>query len=136
MKNLVLDENIILLAAKAEDISGNRDYTCFSVLYQVLQECDYVLYCSTELIRKYEHKLDDLEKIDKSAKFTSTIIKHLQRNKKIRIRTYLPDLVQEEDIPKNDKFLIRLAAITESVVITTDSRLRDKLILKGLTQKY
>jgi hypothetical protein len=61
---------------------------------------------------------------------------HLQRKKKIKLRTYVPNLIQEEEVPKNDIFLIRLAAITESIVITTDSRLRDKLISKGLTEKY
>jgi rRNA-processing protein FCF1 len=136
LKNIVLDENIILLAAKAKDTDGNPDYTCFSILLQILQECDYALYCSTELMKKYQTKLNDLEKINKSATFTSDLVKHLQRNRKIKLQTYLPNLPCEEEVPRKDIFLIRLAAINQSTVITTDCRLKDKLITKDLISKF
>jgi hypothetical protein len=62
LKNFVLDENIILLAAKSEDLNGNRNYTCLQVIFDILRKCD-IINCSQHLIEKYQKKLNNLERI-------------------------------------------------------------------------
>ena len=132
----MLDENIILLAAKGEDVDQKRDYTCSFILQQIVQNCEYVVYCSTELVQRYQKKLNDLEKINRSAKFTATLIEHMQRSKKMEFKYYLAELPYEENVPRKDLFIIRLAALTNSTLITTDCRLKKQLLSKGLLEKY
>jgi ribosomal protein L14E/L6E/L27E len=128
LTNFVLDENIILLAAKSEDVNGNRDYTCLWVINDIThRKCD-IINCSHELIKKYQKKLNNLERIDKSAKFLTTLMDHIQHSKKIKMKYCLPKLSDEEDIHSDDIFIVRLAVATKSTLITTDCRLREKLI--------
>lgn len=133
----VLDENVIMFAAKLQNADGEEDHTSFVVLANILAKCD-LMHCSRELYRKYLQKLRTLGQVNQSAKFVERLLIHMKKLGKLRLYDYEipPKLPEEEGIPKDDVFIIRLTAWTKSVLVTSDCRLRDRLVEAHLIQKY
>jgi hypothetical protein len=52
------------------------------------------------------------------------------------MKYYLPELSDEEDIHSDDIFIVRLAVATKSTLITTDCRLREKLVSKRFPDRH
>jgi hypothetical protein len=135
LNKFVLDENIILNAANLKDVNGKNDYTCLLILTHIANKCD-VIYCSKELLKKYQNKLNDLEKIRPYVHYLRMVLEQLKLQKKIKEWSYLPALDGDNIIPKNDIFIIRLTVMTNSTLVTTDSRLRSSLESKNFLRKY
>lgn len=122
----ILDENIIELAAKGENDEGNSDFTCLTLILDILKKCD-ILYCSTKLLEIYRKKLKKMESnMIRSASTTAKLIKHMITQGKIKVTDDSPKINNEEDLPSDDVYLVRLAVHTKSILVSTDSPLKEK----------
>lgn len=136
--DIILDENILVFAAKMEDENGVKNRKHARLLFDILDRCD-ILLCSKELHQKYLSKLDLLTKAgyDNAYSVIRTIV-HVRQLGKLRVQDDPPsmDNLDEQKVPRKDLFIIRLAAKTKALVITSDGKLRDKLVAEGLDAKY
>jgi hypothetical protein len=135
--DFVLDENIVLFAAKFQDASGEEDHASLTALTTILSKCD-IMHCSRELYRKYLDKLHNLGAMNQSGSFVEKLLIHMKKLGKLRLYDYEipPKLPEERGIPEDDIFIIRLTVWTKSILVTSDCRLKEHLANHGLIQKY
>ena len=135
-EHYILDENIIELAAKGENDGGQSDFSCLTLMLEILKEC-HITHCSIELLEKYWKKLKVLERSSiRSASIVAKLIKHMINQGKIRVEHNPPKLKNEEKLPPDDVFLVRLASLTNSTIISTDFPLKSKVEGRNLLKKY
>ena len=135
-EHYILDENIIELAAKGENDRGQSDFSCLTLMLEILKEC-HITHCSVELLQKYRGKLKVLERSTiRSASTVAKLIIHMTNQGKIHVDPDPPKLKNEENLPSDDVFLVRLASHTKSTIISTDFPLKSKVKGRNLLQKY
>lgn len=118
----MLDENIIILAAKMENEKGEPDLTCLQLLLDIIKKC-HTMICSDNLLKRYLRILSNLQ-----GKHQSSVPKllHMAMGKgKIQLINYLPELSNENRIPPDDVEIVRLANHAKAILVTTDSRLKE-----------
>ena len=139
--SFILDENIVILAQQGLDEYGNPNPRCADLIQQIIEIChtlvvDDILWdkyfvqlynpgyhhptLGSFLIRVLSNALTISEKVD-------------------GIGHTAPTMADEESIPsgsQDDTYLVRLAAETGAVLVTTDGALRDDLESCGILSKY
>ena len=133
---LVLDENIIEFSAKVQNAAGKMDATCAIFLTKVLERCE-TIYCSKKLYDQYERKLYRLITNYPSADYIVRILLLLRSKGAVKF-DYSPSTLggDEKHIPPDDIYLIRLMVHTNSILVTNDDRLKERLNQSGLISKY
>jgi len=133
----ILDENIIEFSAKVTNDKNQPDVTCLSLMANILRRCDRLI-CTVELLHKYNQHLKSLEQARvNSASSTAKILTHMINQGKIDVRDdEPPHLPDEEGVPEDDLFLVRLAAQTNCILVSTDTRLRDSLVRTGIIDRH
>ena len=132
---LVLDENIIVLAAKVQDDKGNLDPTCALLIGEISKKGD-IIKCNDELYQKYCKKLKKLLPRFPSSAYTTKLLIYLHSAGKIQFHNHLPKLRGEGSIPHDDVYIIRLVVYTKSTLVSTDRRLEKKLIESKIMSKH
>ncbi|WP_268541337.1 hypothetical protein [Candidatus Nitrosotenuis cloacae] len=133
---LILDENIMEFSARVENETGDGDPTCLGLLNDILRRCDYV-HCTVELLEKYRSMLKRLESTVRSASATAKLLEMIMYGGKLKIADNTPATLQnEQSIPPDDVYLIRLAVSTNAILVSADGRLKTRLDESGLTRTY
>lgn len=136
MVDYVLDENIIVFAAKLVDKTDKFDDTCLWILTEISHRRD-VVHCSKDLYQKYLSKISSLGKINQSAFLVQKLLENMKAAGRLKIyNEYPPGLPVEKGIPEDDVFIIRLVVWKRGVLLTADCRLRDRLNEGHLLKKY
>lgn len=121
----MLDENIIILAAKMENEKGEPDVTCLRLLLDIIQKC-HTMVCSGNLLERYLRVISNL-----AGKHQSSVPKLLQMaiiiKAKVQLINYLPKLSNENQIPPDDVEIVRLANHANATLVTIDSRLKEAM---------
>lgn len=132
---LVLDENIIILAAKVKDDQDNEDPTCSILLGDIYKKKD-ILKCSDELYLNYLEILKDLERTIPSSVYTRKMLMNLMFANKIEFESYIPILSEENQLPPDDIYIVRLVVRTKSNLVSTDNRLKLSMENANVISKY
>jgi hypothetical protein len=132
---LVLDENIIMLAAKVKDDSDNDDPTCSILLGDIYKKKD-ILKCSDELYNNYLRILKELERTIPSSVYTRKMLMNLIASDQIEFEPYIPVLSEENQLPPDDIYIVRLVVRTRSNLVSTDNGLRNSMESANIMSKY
>lgn len=135
MTLLVLDENIITLAAKVRDDQDNEDPTCSILLGNIYNKKD-ILKCSDELYQNYLDILAVLERTIPSSVYTRKMLKYLMAANQIQFEQYIPTLSEENQLPPDDVYIVRLVVRTKSNLVSTDGRLRTSMENANIMSRY
>jgi len=131
----ILDENIIVLAAKVEDVNGNTDNTCTGLLSDILKKNDAIR-VSIELFEKYFQKLKALENLVHSTDYTVKLLNLLRTSGLIDFwNSDATPIERENEIDPDDVYIIRLAANSSTDLVSADLRLRNQLEITEILQR-
>ncbi len=137
-RKFVVDENVIILAEKLKDESGNFDVMSLKLVTDIITEC-HTLVVDPTLQEKYYgiFRRMELNSRATSGPVVTRMITQIQHH---RPKYYFVDsasrLEGEETLPDNDVPLVRLAAATHATLVTKDKRLVESVKRSGLQQKY
>lgn len=133
---LVLDENIIILSAKVKDERGDPDNTCTELISDILSNQD-VIRVNVELFENYTNVLKSLESRIHSTAYTVKLLNLLRGAGLIHFWTSdLPELENEEQLPVDDIYIVRLAAGSRTDLVSTDSPLGKAMSDAKILTKY
>lgn len=133
---LILDENIIILSAKVEDEQGNPDNTCTELISDILSNQD-IIRVNVELFENYTNVLKSLESRIHSTSYTVKLLNLLRGAGSIHFWTSdLYELENEEQLPDDDIYLVRLAAGSRTDLVSTDSPLGKAMSDAKILTKY
>ncbi len=133
--HLILDENVIEFAAKLQNHNDELNPTCGNLISEISKRCD-IIYCTKQLFERYSHKLKILEQKFHEAAYIAKLLTHMAIQGKIKFEPDAPRLPNEEGIPPDDAYLVRLAVKKSCILVSTDCRLREKLESSGLIKKH
>ena len=140
IRQFILDENVIILAAKQENDSGESDLTCYHLLTRILTIC-HPMVIDDNLRRKYFRQLSIL--LDTHPQISPDVIVLLRnataRPDKIPPNPNSPTFPEETNIPQgsqDDVEHVRLAVATGAILVTTDSLLISDLETAGISEQY
>jgi len=123
----VLDENIVICSAKVEDDQGNDDDTCSRLISDILHHKD-VIRVNVELFENYVKALKSLESTVPSTAYTVKLLSLLRGSDSIHYWTSdLPELPNQELLPSDDVYIVKLAVGSNTDLISTDSPLEEKM---------
>ncbi len=133
----ILDENIIELSARMTNDTNEMDVTCLSLITEMYRRCEHII-CTIELLEKYRHHLRILEQgMIRSAEATVKILKLMTSHGKIEVIVEEPPaLPNEQGLPSDDIFLVRLAAQRNCILVSTDTRLKQRLEETGIMARH
>ena len=138
--SFILDENVIILAAKRENDRGEYDLTCFQLLVRILDIC-YPLVMDDGLRGKWLRQLSNL--LDAQPGLSPVVIDMLKqamrRLDKVPLYPDSPPFHEETHIPqgsRDDVPIARLAVATSAVLVTTDAPLISDLAVAGVVDRY
>jgi len=139
-KSYVIDECCIYHAARLVNEKNEEDFTAIHMLTAIKNHCDKIL-VNRKLLQFYHKLINKLQQQgNKSIFLLLKLIDDLIPNKSKFIfwETELYKLPNDEELPSDDVYLIRLAKITNSILITSDLRLIEKINPNkdGYSQKY
>lgn len=131
----ILDENIIVLAARVEDVNGNTDNTCSGLLGEILKNHDAIR-VNAKLFEKYYNKLKALESSVHSTDYTVKLLNLLRTSGLIDFweRDSTP-IEKENEIDPDDVYIIRLAANSSTDLVSADLRLKGQLEMTKILQR-
>ncbi len=133
---LILDENIIFLSAKVEDDQGNPDNTCTELINNILGKND-VIRVNVELFENYTRVLKSLEARVHSTAYTVKLLNLLRGAGLIDYWTSeLNKVKNEEQLPGDDVYLVRLAACSKTDLVSTDSPLGEAMNDAEILKNY
>ena len=123
---LVLDENIIVLSSKMENDQGESDPTCSILLGNIFERND-MIFVNEELQEKYKTKLVSLNTFAPAAAYTRKMLLHLLGAGLLRFEPFCPDIHDENLLPSDDVFIVRLVVRISGSLVSTDDRLQVKM---------
>lgn len=123
---LVLDENIIVLSSKMENDHGDDDPTCTILLGKIFEKKD-TIFVNQELQEKYVTKLNSLDKFAPAAVYTRKMLLNLGAAGLLRFESFCPDIFDENLLPSDDVFIVRLVVRISGSLVSTDDRLEIKM---------
>lgn len=139
-ERVVFNENVLILAYKKEDESGNIDDTCARVLYNVIQS-SYQIVVDASIWSKYYHQLHQLSKDTYGVPHILHILDNLRFDSSRFIFIYeeIPSLDEEIHLSAkimDDIDFIRLAVYSKAILVTTDNPLKEELEGANIIEKY
>ena len=113
------------------DQHNEEDFSSALFLLNLYERCHKIA-VNNELIKKYDTHLKRLY-VDKSpgAQFFLNVFKKLYALKTIKVNDYNYHLDNEEKIPKDDIYLIKIALGSKGILVTNDEKLIKKLELNN-----
>ena len=139
-QRFILDENIVILAQRGENDSGETDVTCLQLVTQIIRICHTIVF-DTILWNKYLHQLNLPKNVQAHTGplFLRVLNQANQRDGKLDSRPTAAPFPEEDTIPQgsqDDKEIVRLAVETRATLVTTDAPLRDDLNSCGIQEQY
>ncbi|MEM2126745.1 MAG: hypothetical protein QXH67_00790 [Candidatus Bathyarchaeia archaeon] len=130
----ILDENIIVFATKMCNAEGEEDYTSTYLILNIAENCHRIIY-NNELYMRYTNKVDEIPQGSMSFKAIRVISHMLKDQRKSRDVKYVPELDLKE-LSIDDRSLVKMAVHTNAILISSDRKLRDKIVNLGLNRLY
>ena len=131
----ILDENIIVLSAKVEDVNGNIDNTCTGLLSEILKKNDAIR-VNEKLFENYLNKLKALENSVHSSDYTVKLLNLLRASGLIDFWTRdATPINNENEIDPDDVYIIRLAANSNTDLVSADLRLKSQLEISDILHR-
>ena len=140
-RRFILDENIVILAEKGEDDSGEPDLSCRTLFTQIIEICHTIVLDPT-LWDKYHGQLRNprYDQLQGAISLLPVIYNAAIIEGKVDIRAIdASPFPEEENIPQgsqDDLEVVRLAVETGAMLVTTDESLRHDLNACGVQEKY
>lgn len=140
-KQFIIDENVAILAQKAENDRGEADNTCRQLIENIIEICHTLVFDGI-LWDKFYQQLSNLPPDQPFGPRSLLRMFHLalERSEKIRIiAPAAPYFPEEKDIPQgsqDDLFIVRLAVATRATLVTADTPLREHLAASGIQSRY
>ena len=137
----ILDENIVILAQQGLDEYGNANPECADLIQQIIEIC-HTLVVDNVLWDKYSEQpySPGYHHPTLGPFLIRALYNALTVTGKVDgLGHTAPVTDDEESIPsgsQDDTYLVRLAAETGAVLVTTDGALRDDLESCGILSKY
>lgn len=143
-RHFVLDENILILAQKRENDRGEPDDACLRLLLAIVENC-HALVIAHQFGGWY---LGQLNRVARESLLlvpgVPAILKAMLNNSRKDHRFLddhelpaIPGLAQHSGVDAHDcEFVRAAAAVTGSVLVTTDGPLIDAILREGLAQMY
>ena len=121
----LLDENIIILAAKLEDDRGNSDPTALRLAFRIVEKCHRLALHRTI----WEAYTKHLAAIDTRQYYVSQAVSFLRdfiwnADKIDQQPDPLPEIPPGVTVPRKDHHIVRCALSAKARIVTTDGRLR------------
>lgn len=123
----LLDENVIVLAAKREDDHGRPDACCAELVSLIASNCHRIM-TSRELLQRYWRKIKALSEAREPAisAFAGVLAQLIKNYEKAVLEPAdLPELPEGARIPPDDEFIVRSALRSQAPIVTTDTNLRN-----------
>ena len=139
--SFILDENVVILAQQGQDQFGNTDLLCADLIQQIIQIC-HTIVVDDVLWQKYDRQLNifDHHRPNAGPYLIRALYDALMVSGKVDgIGRTAPVLEDEGSIPRgsqDDTYIVRLAAESGAILVTTDEALRDDLESCGFLSKY
>lgn len=130
----LLDENIIVLAAKREDDHGRPDATCAELVLLIARNCHRII-TNVELQQRYWRKINVLSQSREPviSTFVPTLAQLITNYEKTVLEPAdLPELPEGAGIPPDDKLIVRSALRSQAPIVTTDTKLRNLINQQNL----
>lgn len=140
-RRFVLDENVVILAQTGMDDRGHPDPTCHDLVIGIIDICHSII-ADDELWLQYQQQLYGRanQRLNIGPDIMIALLDAMTRAHKLeRLPHNAPPFEGEDSIPVgslDDKFLVRLAVQTSSILVTTDGPLRDGLRDSGIQGTY
>ncbi len=144
----ILDENVIILAQKQEDVQGASDLTCLRLVQRIIGNHRAFMGVDYSLWRKYHGQLNGLP-------YYSIVRPHIlsrldragvgppndagQWVYKVTLLPNAPAFPEETNIPqgsRDDVEIVRLAVAAGAILVTTDQPLLTDLETTGIRERY
>jgi hypothetical protein len=137
-RRFVLDENIIVFAESLTDSKNQFNTMSLMVIALIIGNCDAIVADET-LMTKYYEKFRSLQNDAKGVRgpAVTRMLTQLMNNSAKYIFSDSPAAIDgEEEIPREDVFLVRLAAATQSTLVTRDDELLTKVKESKINKRY
>ena len=137
----ILDENVVILAQQGLDEYGNTNPGCADLVQQIIEICHTVV-VDDVLWDKYIEQLYHPGHLHPNlGPFLIRLLHNaLTVTEKVDGLGHTAPIMDDEGlIPRgshDDAYLVRLAAETGAILVTTDGALRDDLASCGIISKY
>ena len=137
----ILDENIVILAQQGLDEYGSPNPRCADLIQQIIEIC-HTLVVDDVLWDKYAEQLysPGYHHPALGPFLIRALYNALTVSEKVDGLGHTAPTVDDEGLipsgSQDDTYLVRLAAETGAVLVTTDGALRDDLESCGLLSKY
>ena len=140
-QRFILDENIVILAQKGENSSGDTDPTCLNLFNRIIDIC-HTIVLDDSLWNKYKRQLSGLGRNEPQG--ATSLLRILDDAvHKVEKIDYRPqnaaNFPTESGIPQgsqDDVEIVRLAVETGVTLVTTDAPLREDLNSCGVQETY
>ncbi len=137
----ILDENVVILAQQGQDEFGNTDPVYADLILQIIQICHTIVVDDILWDKYYRQLYSPGYRHPDLGPFLINLLRNtLSIHGKVDgIGHAAPILDDEGSIPsgsQDDTFLVRIAAETGAILVTTDGALRDDLASCGFMEKY
>ena len=139
-QRFILDENIVILAQKAENDNEEPDTICLELVTRIIRIC-HTIVLDFSLREKFLQQLN-LPRSDQPQvgfRVLPVLANALRREGKIDLRPNAPSFPEEGRIPQgsqDDLEMVRLAVETRAKLVTTDTPLMDDLNSCGIQEAY
>lgn len=143
-RHFVLDENILVLAAKTENERGEPDPTCLELIRAIEEHCHALVLTGTSWGRYSSHMKDLGWQRTMIVPGIMAILRSLLANAEKDIR-HIPneDLLRIEGLERlpgidtgDSEFVRAAASVPGAILVTTDGPLTDIVIKRGIAQTY
>lgn len=130
-RHLVLDENVIVFAAKGESVDGRPDTTCLELLRAIEEHC-HALVLAGSSYGRYSRQMKDLVRQrapiePRVMKILKSLATNLDKDMRYIPDEELPRIEGLEQLPGVDegdaKFVRAAAAVTGAILVTLDGPL-------------
>lgn len=133
----VLDECVVLNAQNFCDEQGNEDFTSASLMLTIATNCHKIA-VNDYLKKKYFEKTSDIDKVRhtismKVIRVISHMLHHSDKNISV---AYTPNYPFESEIPNDDLPIVKTAVFTRALFVTTDGRLRQRMLELEIPQRH
>jgi len=124
----LLDINIVYYAVKGVDEMRRPDETSVNLLRLILLNC-HTMRMNDEVLARYKEHLTWLDRDQKSVvEALRLVISLLQNSQKAVVDPGdPPSLPQDIQVPKNDRYIVRAALMSQATVVTADNSLRTSI---------
>ncbi len=119
-----MDENTVVFACGLSDEHGNQDFTCAQLWVNIAKNCHQI--AVNDLLVDAYYRL--ASRPQNPGFKLIRVIKHLMANSnKHQFLRYSPPYDWVSGLPADDAHLVVLAIQSNAVLVTSDSRLREKI---------